>query len=427
VRVRGRASPLRVHLGAICALAAFVSCGAGAADWTFGGHAKYRYTRTDYRAGDLQATLGEDPASDHDLDLRLKAEGERGPWEAAVHYEILALFGDTAAVRAAAAPLAFVGRAVGLPDDRRRLLDLTDSFSDGARRAAVHRLDRLYVGYRRGAAALRFGRQALSWGNGLVFHPLDFINPFSPLAIDKDYKTGDDMLYVQWLRADGGDLQAIAVPRRDPATGDLAGSESTYAAKLRVRLGEFDLDLVAAQHVDDALAGIGLVRSIGGAVWRLDALHTRPERGDDAWSFVTNLDYSWVWGARNYYGFVEYFRNGFGAADPAGYATPDPALAARLERGELFTLARDYAAAGVQVELHPLFNVYTNLIWNLTDGSRFLQLRGVYDWRQNVQLMAGINLPAGDRGKEYGGIPLPGLGVFLAPGRALYLRAAYYF
>lgn len=417
----------------LCALCVFAAGGfyadPQAADWTFGGHAKYQYTYTDYRARDLNALLGDDPARDHALDLRLTAEGTRGPWEAGAHYEVLAVQGDSLAARRLIFPFGPVGldSETGLPDDRRRWLDLTDTISDRPRRAAVQRLDRLYLGYRRGASTLRLGRQALSWGNGLVFHPLDFINPFSPIAIDKDYKTGDDMLYAQWLLEGGGDLQAIVVPRREVRTGDLEDGESTYAAKFRTRLGALDVDLLAARHFDETLAGVGLVRSVGGAVWRFDALYADLEAGGGAWSFVTNIDYSWIWGGRNYYGYAEYFRSGVGETDPTRYAAPDPALAERIARGELFTLARDYTALGAQVELHPLFNVFTNLIWNLNDGSAFLQVRGVYDWRQDVELMVGVNLPSGDRGEEFGGIPVPATGAFLAPGRSAYVRVAYYF
>lgn len=400
-----------------------------AADWQLGGHAKYQYTYTDYRADDLHAVLGADPAQDHDLDLRLKGEGGSGPWHALVHYEVLALRGDSLRVRRAAAPLALLGGGTvsGLPDDRRRLFDLTDSITDRTDTAAVHRLDRLSVGYSTATHTVRFGRQALSWGNGLVFHPLDFINPFSPIAIDKDYKTGDDMLFVQRTLNAGGDVQAIAVPRRDQATHELESEESTYAAKLRLRAGAFDIDLIGARHFGEGLAGLGLVRSVGGAVWRFDTRYTDTENGDGRWSFVTNLDYSWIWSGKNYYGYVEYFRNGVGESDPARYVAPNAALAERIARGELFTLARDYAAAGVQVELHPLFNLFNTLIWNLNDGSAFLQVRGIYDWRQNVQLMAGVNVGFGDRGDEFHGIPILGTNAVLAPGRSLFLRAAYYF
>jgi hypothetical protein len=55
----------------------------------------------------------------------------------------------------------------------------------------------------------------------------------------------------------------------------------------------------------------------------------------------------------------------------------------------------------------------------------------VYDWRQDTQFMAWFNLPAGETGCEYGGIPVPPPAPFpgatVAPGRSLYLRVAYYF
>jgi hypothetical protein len=41
-------------------------------------------------------------------------------------------------------------------------------------------------------------------------------------------------------------------------------------------------------------------------------------------------------------------------------------------------------------------------------------------------LMAGINVPGGARGTEYGGIMVPGYG-YLGAGRTAYVRAAYYF
>jgi hypothetical protein len=40
--------------------------------------------------------------------------------------------------------------------------------------------------------------------------------------------------------------------------------------------------------------------------------------------------------------------------------------------------------------------------------------------------MAGVNLPFGDRGDEYGGVPLAP-GAYAAAGRSAYARAAYYF
>lgn len=396
-------------------------------DWQLGGHLKGQYSATYYRTDDLQAQFGQNPAQDENLDIRLKAEKRQGAWDFAIHYELLALHGDSLETRRAlaASGLPVKGTVTGLPNDELSLFNLTGEVVDRTGTAAVQRLDRLAVGYGTERFLVRAGRQAVSWGNGLVFQPLDFLNPFSPIAIDKDYKTGVDMLYSQWQTGTRGDLQAIIVPRRDPMTHAVTAQNSSYAAKLRQRLGGFDVDVLLARHYDENLIGLGMVHSLGGAVWRLDLEYNDVPGG--SWSLVTNLDYSWVLFGKNMYGLAEYFRNGLGAANEAGYLDPDPELAARLARGELFTLARDYLALGAQIELAPLVNVYANLIQNLDDASRFVQLRATYDWRENTQLMAGVNLPAGERGSEYGGIPTPDPGTYFGPGRSVYLRAAWYF
>jgi hypothetical protein len=397
-------------------------------DWQFGGHLKGQYSDTVYRSDDVQAQFGENPAHDESLDFRLKAEKRQGPWDFAIHYELLALHGDSLETRRLLAGNGFpvAGGVTGLPNDDRRLFNLTSEVIDRTGTAAVQRIDRLAVGYGTEHFLVRAGRQAVSWGNGLVFQPLDFLNPFSPIAVDKDYKTGDDMLYSQLQTGVQGDLQTVVVPRRDPRTHAVTGHDSSYAAKLRRHLAGFDVDVLAARHYDRNLFGIGVVHSLGGAVWRLD-LQCNDIPGDTAWSLVTNLDYSWVLFGKNMYGFAEYFRNGLGETSAGGYASPNPELQARIARGELFTLARDYTALGLQVEVGPLVNVFANLIQNLDDASRFLQLRGVYDWRENTQLMAGLNLPAGERGSEYGGIPTAYPGTYYSPGRSVYLRAAWYF
>lgn len=421
----GRLYALRV-LGAALWIAA---SGANAEGWEFGGHAKGQLTRTDYRVSDAAAVYGDDPAYDGSLDTRFKAERRGRGFDFVAHYELLALNGDSVTTRRAlaAAGLLTGGMATGLPDDRRRLFNLTLVLIDDDRALAEHRLDRLSLGYSTGTAALRVGRQAVSWGNGLVFQVLDVVNPFSPLAIDKDYKTGEDMLYGQWQWAERSDAQFIELPRRDPVTHDLDPGLASHAVKLHARAGGFDLDGLAARHYDQTLLGVGVVRSLGGAVGRFDALHTDVPDRDGVWSLLANLDYSWVAFGKNMYGFAEYFRNGFGSASRAGYLTPDPELTARIARGELFTLGRDYAAAGVQVELDPLVNVFGSVIRNLRDDSQVFQLRGVWDARQNLSWLAGVTAPIGRRGSEYGGIPVAPGGPYLAAGRSIYLRVAYYY
>ncbi len=401
---------------------------AAADDWRFGGHAKYQFTQGAYRNAALAAVTADRTPADHAVDLRLKAEKRSGPWETLVHYELLGLYGDSLAARRTLAGLGYpvVAGATGLPQDDRRLLDLTRDLSDGQQYAAVQRLDRLSLGYLGESGVLRVGRQAISWGNGLVFQPLDIFNPFSPIAIDKDYKTGDDMLYGQRAFGGNSDIQAILVPRRDPVSGKPVSDQGSMAMKYHRTLAGNDVDVLLARHYDEPLLGVGVVRNVGGAVVRMDLALSDTASDGRVSSVVINTDYSWVGYNRNMYGYLEYFHNGFGAR-AAHYALPPPALGARLARGELFTLGRDYLAAGVQTEISPLVNVYNGLILNLHDASGFYQLRGVYDYRQNLPLQAGINLPYGGRGSEYGGVSTVPGGAVVAPARSVYVRGAYYF
>jgi hypothetical protein len=407
------------------ALWALLLCaGAAAAETRVGGHLKYLPSTIDHRSDAIAAVFGEDPAWDQGLDLRLKVEGRGGGFDAAVHYELLALDGDSIDV------LGRVRRAglfapSPLPADDRRLVDLTDVSEDSGSTLAVQRVDRLSLGYSTPYTVVRFGRQAVSWGNGLALQVLDFINPFAPLAVDKDYKTGDDMLYLQRLFQNGDDLQAMLVPRRDPAAGTLATDQGTLALKYHAMAP--GLDLLAAAHYGEPRLGIGVSRSLGDAVGRLDVGVSRKAAGGWELSVVANLDYSWVWLGRNVYGFVEYFHSGVGAASKADYASPEPELAERIARGELYTLGRDYLVAGLDAELHPLVHLKPTSLANLNDGSGVLQVNLSYDWSQSVELLGGIELPWGGRGSEYGGIGIPGTPWVAGGGRRAFLRVGWYF
>lgn len=411
---------------AICLLTA--PSWAAAEGWEFGGHLKYQLSSTNFTSSDVAALYGDDPAHDQALDARLKSEWRGRGWDFAAHYEVLTLSGDSVETRRALGGLGLLNSSgSGLPDDHERLLDLSDDFIDRPRTVAVQRLDRLALGYSTGNATLRLGRQAISWGNGLAFQVFDFVNPFSPIAIDKDYKTGEDMLYGQWQSTDRGDVQLLLLPRRDPLTRRLDHERASQALKLHTRMAGFDIDVVVGRHYDQSLLGLGMVRSVGGAVWRWDILHTDIPGRDAVWSQLTNLDYSWTFLGKNVYSFVEYFRNGFGVYRDVEYLAMDPQLTARVTRGELYALGRDNLIVGIQVEASPLLNVFFNLLQNLNDASRLLQLRAVYDWRQNLQGMLGVNLPGGGRGSEYGGLALAPGGPYLGTGSSVYVRLAYYF
>ena len=161
---------------------------------------------------------------------------------------------------------------------------------------------------------VRLGRQALSWGHGQVFQPLDLFNPFSPDAKDKSYKPGADMVYAQYLFDGGSDIQAIVVPRRH-ASGDLTADASSAAVKGFWTTGGVETEVVVASDYGDTVLAFGAAGPFDDALWKFDIVSTRPQNGGTVVSAVANFQDSWTWRTRPVSGFLEWYRNGFGVTD----------------------------------------------------------------------------------------------------------------
>jgi hypothetical protein len=390
-----------------------------------GGHTKARLHGSSYPSDSLFGEFSDDPAFDQGADLRLKFAHNSSAWRAEAHYQLMGQFGDSLEV-AREFPTVY-GVSEVLPDDDQRLLDLSHDISDNDDRAVSQRLDRLYAEYRSSHWVGRIGRQAVSWGNGLIYTPMDFFNPFDPSAVDTEYKTGDDMLYGQYLRDNGDDFQLVWVGRRDEDENIDADVNST-ALKYHGFLGDREYDLLLAEHYSDLIVGLGGNMPLGGAILRGDLTVTDAE--DTTLSAVASLSWSWLGWGKNMSGVVEYFYNGFGQDDDE-YSPQDlldnTDLIDRLQRGELFTIGKHYLAGSLLVEVTPLLTLTPNLFLNLEDGSFLGQLVGQYSVSQNWNLLLSLNVPVGSSDTEYGGIESGFEDFELSFGPSIFTQLAWYF
>lgn len=395
----------------------------------WGGHIKVRGQISFPETGSLLAPAGEDTLKDGAGEVRLKHElALRGDLLFTLHYETVYSGGET---RRAAAETA---RSPGLrgirnlfqgavPDDR-RLLDLTSALDEEPGHIWYHRLDRLFLSYTPVWGNIRVGRQAVTWGSGRIFNPMDLFNPFSPSDVERDYKIGDDMLSVEIYPGNGA-LQLLYIPRRNPESQEISWNHSSLAGKVHFMAGNLELDVMTGYHYKDIVTGLGLSGYLGNAAWRVDGTATFLEN-EHYLSFVANLDYSWVWGGKNVYGLLEFYRNGLLENDYAQDVFSPP-VSERLARGELHTLGNTYLAGTLQFEAHPLVNLFLTVLTNLADPSGVLQPRIVYDPGQNTQITTGANLYWGDRGSEFGGWDVPGTGLSTAPADTVYLWLTRFF
>jgi len=396
--------------------------------WRLGGRTAVRFQATSFPDDSLFRELTGASALDAVFDGRLVFGAKVGGWDFKADYQLIGLYGDRISYSRDFPPELQVlfGR---LPNDDRRLFDLTHVFTDHGKFAALQRLDRLSVGFTAEKGVVRFGRQAISWGNGMIYTPMDIFNPFDPAAVDKEFKNGDDMLYGQFLRNNGDDAQGVMVFRRDLLTGNVEADQGSLAGKYHGVTGRGEYDALVARHFGDLLVGAGGNLSLGGAVWRGDLMLTRTE-DDTIASAVTSLSYSWIWGGKNVSGVLEYFFSGFGqGADdysPESLAQ-NPELLERVARGELFTLGRHYLAASAIFEITPLFLLTPNLFTNVADPSGLLQIVTQNDLKQDLVLLGALNIPWGAPGSEYGGIDAGVPGRYLSSGPGIFVQLNWYF
>lgn len=307
--------------------------------------------------------------------------------------------------------------------------DLGSTFSRGGGTLGEQRLDRLNVSWTGDQLVLRLGRQALTWGSGLVFHPMDLVNPFQPVATDTAFKRGTDMAYVQWLFDDGSDLQLVGVPRRRRDSLDPTAGKNTWAAFANMVGDATQWSFLLARHRTDDVLGVGMSHPWGGAVWNGELISTSTPGYGARISFLTNVSYAGVLRGHNFSLFAEYFHNGVGKSG-RDYAVSqlDTDLLWRVNRGESFVTGRDYLAIGANWNWTPLLQIVPTVIVNLRDRSLLLDGQLDYSLSDNIAFKAGLRLPIGARGSELRGLEIaPGWGVYLASSARAFARIEVWF
>ncbi len=401
-------------------------------DW--GGHLRLRGTVSFPENNSRLDLLHHDRLHDGAFEFRLKNNTGFADWlNFDCHYEMIGTGGEMRKTQQTflkqypeASGRLFMPEGV---NDDRRVMDLTRTISSDIDYLLYHRIDRLSLSAFSDWGSVTVGRQALTWGNGFLFNPMDLFNPFSPTDVERDYKIGDDMITAQVCTGNSGEMQMLYVPRRDTENHDIEWGQSSLAAKYHLNIHTTDIDLMAGKHYEDDVVGVGFTGYLKDAVWRLDATYTWLDDDCDRSGFssiVANIDYSWVWLNKNLYGWVEYYYTGLGEND-IQKALTDPEILKRLERGEWFTLGRSYINAQLQIEWHPLVNGFITVIGNAHDSSGILQPRIIVDPTQNFQIMCGGNIYYGRTKTEFGGIELPGIQIREVPADMVYIWLSWYF
>ena len=406
----------------LCFLAAVTACTPAAAqiDDAIHGRIELQDAASFNRPDSLDAALGTQDHNDGLANARFIWDPGWGQWSLDVHYLITAEDGEDVRL--------MDDRSILEPSPPATWLNLTNTFANTNEVFAQQSIDRLSLTYSTSNFVIRLGRQALTWGSGIVFRPMDLFDPFSPVATDTEFKPGTDMLYAQYLFGDGSDLQFIAVPRGVVPNGAPIANDSSFALHYHGTVFGWETTGLLARDHGDWTGAVGLTGPLQGATWNVELLPTAARNGATHVSALANISDAMTLFDRNATVFAEYFHNGFGVTGETTLATLPADLLDRLARGQLFNVRRDYLAAGLTLEYSPLVTLSPTIIADLNDQSLYLLAAVNWSLSNDLVLIAGAQTPLGPRGSEFGGLPpAPGNPIALSPPAQLYLQLRQYF
>lgn len=319
-------------------------------------------------------------------DLRLKNQQTHQAWSFKLDYQLQVAASDG------------LGN-LPIPNDDAQVMNLQHTLLNEQDVIAQHRIDRLSVSYAQNQYSVNLGRQAFSWGQGMIFNPLDLFNPFAPTAFDKEYKPGSDMLHAQYLMDSGDDLSLLAVPRRNTQTGDIETDQSSYAVFWR-HFAQIETHVMLAKDYNDTVLGLSFSGNWRDGQWNLELMPTQLESGDIKTSALINYHQAWSWWERNVSGYIEGFYNSFGEQE-AKPATLSNELAVRLARGQLFTKNQYYLGLGGSMEITALSSASLSSLANLQDKSGLVMLNTTYSLSNTQQLLLGLQQALGENNTEF--------------------------
>ncbi len=393
--------------------------------FTFNGYLKAFGSVTDVR--DSYQRLGyTDDACAYDTTKRVRLRMEYRPSDElsmGAHYEAYLQWGESVRIqRRMEAPVA---------TERRRFLDLESAFWDEDTILARHGLDRLWMRWEPDRRMQwTVGRQAVSWGTGLIWSPTDIFSAFAPTEIDREEKLGVDVVRLMLQPSSNVSVDVVAEPLDLDAQGHATARDSTYAARIGTHAGEYDLHLCGGSVQSDAVLGGDFSGYLGDAGFRGEALYTWVDEGDqrDYFRGLLGADYAFAvpW---NPYVAVEYYHNGLGERDVDDYAArrKESSVQRVFERGIAYNIGRDYLAGTLRVQPNALLTLQATTLVNLQDGS--LREFATLTWSvtEDFEVMLGVDVGLGRGEGEFTHLRDAATGLDIGVPDLYFVYAKYYF
>jgi hypothetical protein len=339
--------------------------------------------------------------------LRLTAAGRPRPWLAYELHGVQTI--DYASTRPVPGATPF-GLVPG--DVRYRALDATMTWHERSDHRATLFLDRANVRLRLPGADVTAGRQAITFSKAYFWNPLDVFLAFDPRQFDRDYKPGVDALRLDVPLGAFAGLNVVGAAGRTLDTFRMATDDDTLAAtwfgsavmgRVFGTFGGWDLSLQGGKVYGGYHAGGGTVGEAGPLEVRLEAAHflalasppllqgvlPASERlVEDGTTVVLGLGHRFP-NTLTLEG--EYFRNGLGDANNL------EASLLRFGNGQTLDIGENLLGLVAGYDILPILVGYLGWIVSLDDGSFQFQPRFTWAAADEIEVLAGAIVSAGER------------------------------
>jgi len=235
----------------------------------------------------------------------------------------------------------------------------------------------------------RVGRQQVNWATGLIWSPMDILNPASPFQLEPDERIGVDALLWDHPWGTLGRVSAVYAPAHP-------SGQQTTALRVKRFVAGIDASIMAGEFSTTQAYGLSGAGNLGDAGWHGEAVWHKPDVGERYWQWVAGL----TWASANGLDLgVEGFYN--------GHKVDTPLLdISRLVGGIPSYRGGGYLGATASQDLTPFLHYRVVAVLNLDDnsGAFYPRLTWSLPSRQEIYLTFGLQAFWGGTGSEYGSL-----------------------
>jgi len=228
------------------------------------------------------------------------------------------------------------------------------------------------------------GKQLVDWGRMRFYSPLDIFNQPLPSDIEPQERVGFDGFNVELF---GGEFSSLSF-----VFGPGENEESTsFGIRGYKKIGTYDLSVIAADHQDDLVFGLGWDGYLKDAGFRGEFTYTK-NGGDEGLRVALGCDYNF--GTKTYVA-AEYFYNGLANGDTGAFS------GSLTEQRRRLSLEKNLIGIMATYELTPLIKLKGTAICDLDTESAFLNPEIRYNVRENLDVACGAQLFVEKAGSEF--------------------------